>query len=156
MSKAPDPSPVKAVYAELARRPAERACTGVSDCCRFRLTGETPYVTLPEALLVWKAWRASGRKELREPADGSCPLLDPVRGRCLVYEARPFACRTHFCKAAGGPRDRGEVRDLIQRLEAEDRVLGGEGRGQRMEVALRAAAQWEKRPEKGTKRGRKR
>lgn len=25
----------------------------------------------------------------------TCPLLDPERGACLVYEARPVACRTY-------------------------------------------------------------
>lgn len=37
---------------------AQRSCTGVADCCRFRLTGETPHVTLGEAWMAWKAWRA--------------------------------------------------------------------------------------------------
>ncbi|MFR1412077.1 MAG: hypothetical protein ACLSUW_07085 [Akkermansia sp.] len=49
---------------------AQRFCTGAADCCRFRLTGETPHVTLGEAWVAWKAWRfrtypagaASGRK----------------------------------------------------------------------------------------------
>ena len=143
----PDLAAVRAVYAELEQRPAERSCVGRSDCCRFRLTGETPYVTLPEALLAWKAWRGTGRRELRLPEDGACPMLDPTSGRCLVYASRPFACRTHFCKAAGGPRDRAAVRDLIQRLETLDRAAGGQGCGQRMEVALRAASEW------GTGRG---
>ena len=31
---------------------AQRSCTGVADCCRFRLTGETPHVTLGEAWMA--------------------------------------------------------------------------------------------------------
>lgn len=72
------------------------------------------------------AWRASGRAGLPPTADGGCPLLGD-NGSCQIYEGRPFGCRTHFCAAAGGPYARGEVRDLIQRLEAIDDQLGGGG-----------------------------
>jgi Fe-S-cluster containining protein len=54
-------------------------------------------------------------------------MLDGRSGRCLVYADRPFACRTHFCEAAGGPYSRREVLDLIRRLEAISAALGGEG-----------------------------
>jgi Fe-S-cluster containining protein len=117
---------VKAVYAELAARPVERNCTGIAQCCSFRANGRTPFLTLGEALVAARAWRAAGRKEIVLPADGSCPFLGR-NGRCQIYEGRPFGCRTHFCEAAGGPYARGEVRDLIQRLEAIDHRLGGEG-----------------------------
>ena len=50
---------------------AQRFCTGAADCCRFRLTGETPHVTLGEAWVAWKAWRASGRTRLELPPDGN-------------------------------------------------------------------------------------
>ena len=53
-------------------------------------------------------------------------MLD-VRGRCLIYEARPFGCRSHFCAAAGGPFLRRDVLDLIRRLENVDRQLAGDG-----------------------------
>ena len=117
---------VGALYAELALRPLPRACVASAECCRFRLTGRTPYLTRGEALLAAAAWRAAGRTELPAAADGGCPLLG-ARGRCQIYEGRPFGCRTHFCEAAGGPYARGEVRDLIQRLEAIDEQLGGSG-----------------------------
>ena len=61
------------------------------------------------------------------PADGSCPFLHPQSAKCRIYDGRPFGCRTHFCDAAGGPAHRNEVRDLIQRLEAIDHRLGGNG-----------------------------
>lgn len=117
---------VRAVYADLARRPLQRACTALADCCRFRLTGRTPFLTRGEALAAAAAWRAAGRTGLTPPVDGTCPLLG-ANGRCQIYDGRPFGCRTHFCAAAGGPYPRGEVRDLIQRLEAIDRQLGGTG-----------------------------
>jgi Fe-S-cluster containining protein len=75
---------------------------------------------------VAEAFRASGRRKLRDD-DGICPMLDRATLRCIVYESRPFGCRTHFCKAAGGPYARSEVSDLIRRLEEIDRALGGDG-----------------------------
>ena len=118
---------VREIYQEWARRPIERGCTGIADCCRFRLVGHTPYLTKGEALVAAKAWRAAGRKDVVVPADGSCPFLHPNTGKCRIYDGRPFGCRTHFCSAAGGPANRNEVRDLIQRLEDIDHRLGGNG-----------------------------
>jgi hypothetical protein len=65
-------------------------------------------------------------------------LLDPLSGKCLIYADRPFACRTHFCPAAGGPMARREVIDLIRRLEAIDAQLGGAG-PRKLPLALRSA-----------------
>lgn len=118
---------VRQVYAELALRPLERSCTRMNECCQFKLTGRTPYLTKGEALVAAKGLRASGRRELPESSDGVCPLLDRRSGRCLIYADRPFGCRTHFCAAAGGPYARREVSDLIQSLEAIDAQLGGNG-----------------------------
>jgi uncharacterized protein len=118
---------VRAVYAELAKRPVERNCTLRTECCHFKLTGRTPYLTKGEALFAAKALRASGRKQLPDRNDGACPLLNVRNGRCMIYDGRPFGCRTHFCAAAGGPYERREVLDLIRRLEAVDSALGGEG-----------------------------
>ncbi len=117
---------VRAVYAELERRPAERGCVRQTGCCQFRLTGLVPSLTPAEARLLARGWRAAGRtRPPEEPADGACPLFDPLRQGCRVYESRPFGCRTHFCAAAGGPRSRREVLDLIRRLEeASERFLG--------------------------------
>jgi len=117
---------VQTIYAELAARPIERACTRRTECCHFRLTGRTPYLTRGEALAAAAALRASGRRELPARADGACPLL-AADGRCLIYAGRPMGCRTHFCSAAGGPYARREVSDLIHRLEDLDSQLGGDG-----------------------------
>lgn len=118
---------VRTVYAELANRPVERQCIARTQCCQFRLTGQTPELTKGEAILAAKAFRATGRKELPEKKDGACPLLQTETGRCLIYADRPFGCRTHFCEAAGGMIPRKGVLDLIRRLEQIDRELGGDG-----------------------------
>jgi Fe-S-cluster containining protein len=118
---------VREIYAEWQSRPLERNCTGLAQCCRFRLTGRTPHLTLGEAIVAARAWRSAGRRSIEVPADGSCPFLHPSSGKCGIYEGRPFGCRTHFCAAAGGPAARNEVRDLVQRLEEIDTRLGGTG-----------------------------
>lgn len=127
---------VRAIYDELGKRPAQRDCAGRSECCHFRLTGRTPYLTRGEALVAERALRASGRSKLPARNDGACPMLHPTTSRCMIYESRPFGCRTHFCAAAGGPLARRDVGDLIQRLEAVDARLGGCG-SQALPVAMR-------------------
>jgi Fe-S-cluster containining protein len=118
---------VRQVYVDLAQRPIERNCTRLTECCHFKLTGRTPYLTKGEAIVAAKAFRATGRKSLPENVDGSCPMLQQETGNCLIYEDRPFGCRTHFCAAAGGPVERREVLDLIRRLEDVDLALNGNG-----------------------------
>ena len=118
---------VRRVYADLEARPIDRNCVRLKECCHFKLTGRTPYLTKGEALVAAKALRATGRTQLPTNPTGACPMLDATTGNCLIYEARPFGCRTHFCAAAGGPYSRREVIDLIRRLEAVDVELGGSG-----------------------------
>ena len=118
---------VRESYADLATQPIERNCVRVMECCHFKLTGRTPYLTKGEALLAATALRATGRTQLPENPTGACPLLDFTSGNCLIYDSRPFGCRTHFCAAAGGPYARREVIDLIRRLEAVDESLAGTG-----------------------------
>ena len=118
---------VRSVYAELSRRPAERNCLRRTECCQFRLTGKIPQLTRGEALLAAQAFRASGRKSLPDPSDGACPMLQAGTGKCLIYESRPFGCRTHFCQPAGGPMERNGILDLIRRLEQIDLQLEGDG-----------------------------
>jgi hypothetical protein len=78
---------VRAIYREWEARPLERNCTGRGDCCRFRMTGRTPFLTKGEALVAALAWRAAGRTSVPETADGACPFLKGVR--CQIYEGRP-------------------------------------------------------------------
>lgn len=120
---------VRAIYADLGKRPVQRDCVRLAECCQFKLTGRTPMLTAGEALVAAVALRAAGRTELPksdDPKTGRCPMLNPA-GRCITYDARPFGCRTHFCPAAGGPYTRNEVRDLVRRLEDVDASLGGDG-----------------------------
>ena len=123
------------MYAELAKRPLERSCRALTECCQFHVTGLTPHLTKGEALVAAKGVRAAGRKELPKSEDGACPLLKRETGRCLIYADRPFGCRTHFCDAAGGPYPRKLVLDLIRRLEDVDQTLGGDG-PRKIEAAL--------------------
>jgi len=127
--KTPPPefrSEIKAIYAEIEKRALPRDCQMRTRCCHFRLTGKTPLLTRGEALYTAIGVRASGRKVLKPHPEGACPLLGHD-GRCTIYEHRPFGCRTHFCEAAGGMYPRKHVADLIQRLEALDEKLGGDG-----------------------------
>ena len=117
---------VAEIYSELSQRPIQRNCVRTKECCHFKLTGRTPYLTKGEALFAAKALRATGRTELPTNPAGACPLLDSS-GDCLIYDSRPFGCRTHFCAAAGGAYSRNEVIDLIRRLEIVDAALGGSG-----------------------------
>src|SRR4051812_7010108 len=118
---------VRQVYVDLAQRPIERNCVRRTECCHFKLTGRTPYLTKGEAVIAAKAFRATGRKSLPENADGLCPMLQQETGNCMIYEDRPFGCRTHFCAPAGGPIARRDVLDLIRRLEDVDLALTGNG-----------------------------
>ena len=118
---------VRKIYVDLAQRPIERNCVRQTECCHFKLTGRAPYLTKGEAIVAARTLRATGRKSLPENADGSCPMLQQETGNCLIYEDRPFGCRTHFCAAAGGPIARRDVRDLIRRLEDVDLALNGNG-----------------------------
>lgn len=126
---------VKSIYSELASIPIERQCLQRTECCQFKLTGRTPYLTRGEALVAAQGLRASGRKFSGPRDNGICPMLD-ASGRCQIYESRPFGCRTHFCKAAGGDYPRREIIHLIRRLEDLDARLGGEG-AQSINVALK-------------------
>lgn len=120
---------VRKIYAELAARPTERGCSLRAGCCQFHLTGKTPYLTAGEALVAARAIKATGRRSMPARDDGACPLLDHASAKCLIYDSRPFGCRTHFCQAAGGPYPRRLVADLIHKLEAIGRGLGsGEAR----------------------------
>ncbi len=129
---------VRAIYAELSQRPIDRNCVRAKNCCHFKLTGRTPFLTKGEAIVAAQALRQGGRTRLPAAPAGFCPLLDQSSGDCLIYESRPFGCRTHFCAAAGGPYARGEVIDLIGRLEQLDEKLNGDG-PHKLEHALRVA-----------------
>jgi uncharacterized protein len=133
---------VRQVYSDLAARPIDRNCVRLKECCYFKLTGRTPYLTKGEALVAAKALRAAGRTQLPANPTGACPMLEPTTANCLIYEARPFGCRTHFCAAAGGPYARREVTDLIRRLEVVDDSLRGTGPRLLQSAVADALAEW--------------
>jgi uncharacterized protein len=79
------------------RHGSDMACgSGCSDCCHVRLT-----VTQVEARAIrdeLARWPAEQREALaanaRSASPDRCGALD-AGGRCLVYAARPFVCRSH-------------------------------------------------------------
>ena len=128
---------IESIYAEVEARALPRQCEMRTGCCHFRIAGHTPLLTRGEALYAALGVRASGRKQLKPHPDGACPLLGQD-GKCQIYRHRPFGCRTHFCAPAGGMYPRKHVADLIQRLEALDEKLGGDG-SRPLESAVAAA-----------------
>jgi len=90
---------------EIAGSHGEWPCRkGCDECCR-RLAS-SPRVSRPEWERIAAAVAAlpprvaqSVRERIRESAEAPrpvvCPLLDTAAGTCLVYEARPVACRAY-------------------------------------------------------------
>jgi uncharacterized protein len=128
------------LYAEVDAHYADWSCPGSTECCRFGITGRQPYVTTIEVALLEHALAARGgglptktKRALpltRDPqTERICPLLDRA-GKCSVYAARPFGCRTFYCSRAerGAGPERDELRELVRRLQelAARHRLGGE------------------------------
>lgn len=128
------------VYRDVDARLSGDTCPASTECCRFGITGREPYVTSIEVALVERAVarrggaRALGRApaplEARAPADRKdkrrlviaddeepCPLLD-AQGRCSVYDARPFGCRTYYCERATRSSDLGQrdINEFVRRI----------------------------------------
>jgi Fe-S-cluster containining protein len=97
---------LRALYARLDAALEGWGCERSTDCCRFGVTGREPYPTAVELAELERAVRARGglprRRALPVAGERRCALLDDD-GRCLVYGARPFGCRTFFCDRARGP-----------------------------------------------------
>ena len=94
---------LRALYAEIDRAFSGWACEASTDCCRFGVTGREPYPTAIEMAELERAVKARGglpkRRSLPVAGERRCTLLGDD-GRCLVYDARPFGCRTFFCQRA--------------------------------------------------------
>ncbi len=105
--------------------------TGCDRCCR-RLAG-VPNLTQPEWSPIFEAYgrlpelvqlQIRGRVALLPP-DGpmTCPFLDRMAERCLIYEVRPVACRTYgfyrdrdrglFCREMQAQDERGDWDGVI-------------------------------------------
>jgi Fe-S-cluster containining protein len=110
-----------ALYAEIDVLLAPYSCDSSTECCQFGVTGREPYPTAIEIAEVERAIAAIGglpKKDKRSlpVADDTrrCPLLTND-GKCRIYSARPFGCRTFFCERVRGPT-RKLPRDDIQRI----------------------------------------
>jgi Fe-S-cluster containining protein len=77
---------------------------GCDDCCRH--LASMPAVTAPEWDAIARALNAlprpvaeAARNRIRDSAAAArpiiCPLLDTASGTCLIYDARPVACRAY-------------------------------------------------------------
>jgi uncharacterized protein len=97
---------LRVLYAEIDAALEGFGCEGTTDCCRFGVTGREPYPTAVELSFLEKAVRARGglpkRRSLPVAGERRCDLLGDD-GKCLVYDARPFGCRTFYCHRAHGP-----------------------------------------------------
>lgn len=124
-----DLASLRSIYAEVDALLQGWTCDASTDCCRFGVTGREPYPTAVELAELERAVRARGglpkRRSLptvgargRGDDERRCALLSD-EGRCLVYAARPFGCRTFFCERASGPAgegSRGAPKQEIARL----------------------------------------
>lgn len=122
---------LRAIYREVDQTLAGHSCESSADCCHFARTGREPYPTAVEVAEVEHAIRAAGGfgafqksnvRGGRLPVLGEerrCPLLS-AEGRCRIYEARPFGCRTFFCEravsASGAKLPRATLQGLGQRV----------------------------------------
>ena len=83
---------VRRIYADLATQPVERQCIRRTECCQFKLTGLTPYLTKGEAFVAARAWRATGRKKLPPEINGACPMLEDSFQATLLQRDGFFHC----------------------------------------------------------------
>jgi Fe-S-cluster containining protein len=118
-----------ALYAEVDGLLAPFSCDASAECCHFGTTGREPYPTAIELAEVERAVRAGsllarsnkdagGSKKRKLPlASWRCPLLSS-EGRCRIYAARPFGCRTYFCERMSGPGKlpRAEIQAVSRRI----------------------------------------
>jgi uncharacterized protein len=145
---------LEVVYRDVDAQLSNDTCPASTECCRFGITGREPYVTSIEVALVERAVarrggaRALGRApaplESPTPADRKdkrrlamvdeepCPLLD-MKGRCSVYDARPFGCRTYFCERATRSSDLGQrdINEFVRRIKdiaARHKLAGDQGK----------------------------
>lgn len=97
---------LRALYKEVEALLDGWSCQQSTDCCRFGVTGREPYPTAIELAELQAAVAARGglpkRRTLPVADERRCQLLGDD-GRCLVYAARPFGCRTFFCERGEGP-----------------------------------------------------
>lgn len=139
-----------ALYEEVDHAFTLASCPASTECCRFGVTGREPYVTSIELAVLERAIGARGGarvlrrspppleqnndakpapKRLQLVDERVCPMLD-VAGRCVVYQARPFGCRTFFCERATDADHVGqrEINEFVRRIKvlASAHAAGGD------------------------------
>ena len=116
--------------ATIAAHPDWPCRAGCADCCRS--LAQVPALTTAEWDRLEAAVPAAHQPAVNQriaavlrPNQGpyACPWLDPDRDVCLVYEARPIACRTYgfyverdqglYCRRIAAQVDAGELGDVI-------------------------------------------
>lgn len=123
---------LRALYDQVDSLLSGFTCDSTTECCRFGVTGREPYPTAIEIAELMNGIGARGgmpkRRLPQVDLERNCPLLSSD-GRCTVYAARPFGCRTFFCERVQGegriPRKEiaelgRKVADLSQRFHPRD------------------------------------
>jgi Fe-S-cluster containining protein len=121
------------------------SCEGRGECCQLATTGLEPYLFQIEVALLEAALRTESRGWPPERPDGGCPFLDASGRRCSVYGARPFGCRTYFCRRmrASRPYPNVQVEALNAALtRIADRMKEGD-RPRSMAEVVAARNAWE-------------
>lgn len=118
----------RAIFRHADRAYAPFSCPASGECCQLATTRRSPYLWLPEWLLLMERLRADGRSLPPARPDGGCPFLDSAGKRCTVYADRPLGCRTFFCERIRGParQPREELNQLSKRLELVSLALDPE------------------------------
>lgn len=109
---------------------------GCDACCRA--LARSPQLTEPEWTRLRGAISALPREirervlqRIRNVAPSTpviCPMLDRERGACLVYEARPVACRTYgFYTERDGGLHCGSVAEAVASNATDEPIIWGNG-----------------------------
>jgi Fe-S-cluster containining protein len=129
---------------------------GCADCCRS--LAQVPALTAAEWDRLEAAVPAAHQPAVNQRIAAvlrqnqgpyACPWLDPERDVCLVYEARPIACRTYgfyverdqglYCRRIAARVDAGEIGDVVWgNQEAIDSQLDRLGPRQTLADRIRA------------------
>ncbi len=123
------------------------SCPATAECCHLATTSRPPWVWPTEWQLVLEALASQHRALPPARADGGCRLLDE-RGRCSIYAARPFGCRTFFCHRRLGPADEptAEVHALDDQLTRLNIARAPNAKPLPLEALLSSAATFPEEP----------
>src|SRR2546430_11615656 len=77
---------VRQVYLDLAQKPIQRNCLRKTECCHFKLTGRTPYLTKGEAVVAAEAVTPPRPKTVTGKTDGSWPKRPHKKSQSLIFQ----------------------------------------------------------------------